>query len=67
METIFVRGMSCEHCRESVVEALSRVPGVVKVEVSLKEALTRLEVGPGYDRQAAQRAIELIGFEAGEP
>lgn len=33
-ETITVTGMSCEHCEESVEDALSAVPGVTSVEAN---------------------------------
>jgi copper chaperone len=41
-----IEGMSCGHCVSAVREALSKVPGVTKVDVSLdatKVGLARIE------------------------
>ena len=34
-KTLNVRGMTCGHCKASVTEALSKLPGVTSVDVDL--------------------------------
>lgn len=64
MITLEVKGMSCNHCVASVTEALSKVPGVTKVDVDLLAAKATI-VGE-FDVQAAKDAVAKIGFEPGE-
>ncbi len=65
MPTITVKGMSCEHCRRSVTEALGKVPGVLSVNVDLAAGSASWE-GPADKAtvDAAKKAVEAIGFEA---
>jgi len=42
-QTITVDGMSCEHCEQSVEEALATVEGVQSVEVDLDAAQATVE------------------------
>jgi len=58
-----IEGMTCNHCVKSVMDALSKVPGVEKVvEVSLE----RKEAVVSGDPQPALlvRAVQDAGFEA---
>ena len=65
MPTITVTGMSCDHCRRSVTEALSKLPGVSGVAVDLASGKASWQ---GDDSPAAlaaaKAAVEAIGFEA---
>lgn len=65
MPTITVKGMSCDHCRRSVTEALSKLPGVAAVTVDLSAATATWE-GPSDKNaiDAVKKAVENIGFEA---
>ncbi len=58
-----VRGMSCNHCRGSVEQALRGVPGVQEVLVSLEEGRARVS-GRGLDESRLLRAVRESGFEA---
>jgi copper ion binding protein len=60
-----VEGMHCNGCVRSVTGAVSRIPGVDKVDVSLADAQATV----AYDASAVQpaqivEAIQAAGFEA---
>lgn len=57
-----VEGMSCEHCAQSVVQALEAVPGVTGADVSLegRKADVRIE----SDAVSTDQLIEAVA-EAG--
>jgi copper chaperone len=64
---IAVDGMTCNGCVRSVTTAISRVPGVGKVDVSLAGKSATVE----YDAAATNpgaivSAIEAAGFDARE-
>ena len=58
---IEIEGMSCAHCTAAVERALSAVPGVTKVEVSLDPPVARVEGQAPTD--ALQAAVEEAGYE----
>ena len=60
--TYTVTGMTCEHCRASVLEEVSEVPGATSVEVDL--ATGRLVVEGDADPAAVVAAVEEAGYEA---
>ena len=60
--TYLVQGMTCEHCRASVTEEVSEVPGVASVDVDL--ATGRVTVtGDGVDAAAVRAAVHEAGYE----
>ncbi|UZP67442.1 cation transporter [Desulfovibrio mangrovi] len=66
MPSIKVQGMTCNHCKASVTEAVSKVPGVASVNVDLlKGEATWTENAP-VDVNAIRAAIENIGFDVPE-
>jgi copper ion binding protein len=63
--TLPVSGMTCQGCVASVTRALSRVPGVAKVDVSLPEEKASVEFDPAQTDVAALRAaVERAGFKS---
>ncbi len=64
MAAITVTGMSCEHCRRSVTEAISKVPGVsaVSVDLSTGKASWQGDESPAAV-EAARAAVRHIGFD----
>ena len=60
-----VEGMHCNGCVRSVTGAVSRLPGVEKVDVSLddKQATVAYDAGAVQPDQIV-KAIEAAGFEA---
>lgn len=61
MATVKIKGMSCQHCVESVTKALSSVPGISDVQVDLQrgEAYYRGDIAS----ETVKAAIEKVGFE----
>ncbi|NJB67383.1 copper chaperone [Desulfobaculum xiamenense] len=64
--SIEVKGMSCQHCVASVTKALSAVPGVKDLKVSLDDGRATFEEASPVDMDAVRKAIAAIGFEPGE-
>ena len=60
-----VRGMHCGGCVKSVTRAVSQVPGVQAVEVSLEKGAASVQYDAAAVAPAAiVAAIEAAGFEA---
>ena len=60
-----VRGMHCGGCVKSVTRAVSQVPGVQAVEVSLEKRAAAVQYDDAVVAPAAIiAAIEAAGFEA---
>lgn len=65
-KSIEVKGMSCGHCVASVTDALTKVPGVKDLKVSLEDGRATYEEESPVDVDALKKAITAIGFEAGD-
>ena len=65
MTTLRVPGMSCDHCKQSVTEALKKVPGVGRVEVDLKKKEVTVAHESRVSRATMVEAIQAAGFEIG--
>lgn len=64
-EKVFlIEGMRCNHCRSNLEEALTKLPGVEKVSVSLEEKQAIIS-GP-IDDAAVKQCIHDMGFEVNE-
>lgn len=64
-ETVLqVKGMMCEHCKKHVEDALLKVPGVERVEVSLKENSAKVYSNQEIDRNELINAVKDAGYEA---
>lgn len=60
-----VEGMHCAGCVKSVTGAVSKVPGVTRVDVSLAEKVAKVEFdAPKATPEAIVAAIEGAGFDA---
>jgi len=59
---ILIEGMHCNHCVESVKNALSKINGVSHVEVDLKKNIAVVDA-KNVDDDVLADAIEEIGFE----
>ena len=63
-----VAGMHCGGCVKSVTRAISELPGVQKVDVSLERKSATVEYdGTAVDVAAIVAAIDAAGFEASAP
>ncbi len=63
MPTIRIKGMSCEHCVQSVTKALAAIAGLSKVVVNLESGEARYEEEQPTDTAVIKKAIIQIGFE----
>jgi copper chaperone CopZ len=60
-----VVGMSCDHCRSSVLEEVQEIDGVRTVDLDLTNG--RLEVdGADVTREQISSAVKLAGYELDE-
>lgn len=59
--TLRIKGMSCNHCRTNVENAIARMPGVESVQVDLPSATA--VVRGHVDLASIRQAVEAIGFE----
>ena len=57
---LHITGMSCNHCRANVEQAIKAVPGVTSVEVNLTDA--QAIVYGTASPEAIRQAVESIGF-----
>lgn len=62
-KNIQIEGMNCNHCRTSVEKALSNIPGVTHVEVSLENKKAILEASEAVTDAMLKTAITQAGFE----
>lgn len=62
MDTIKIKGMSCQHCVGSVKKTLESIPGISQVNVDLEGAKATFE-NSGVDKKEIKAAISGIGFE----
>ncbi len=63
MQSIKVKGMSCEHCREAVSRAIKSVPGVSSVVVDLEKGEAHWTEADKLDTALVREAIRKVGFE----
>jgi len=63
---IEVSGMTCNHCRASVAQALNKVPGVTLVNVDLASGRATVTTGPEVVVGQLTAAIEAQGYGARE-
>lgn len=60
--TITVEGMSCEHCEQTIEEALQGVSGVSDIRVDREAESATIEGNP--DSAALVQAVEDADYEA---
>jgi copper chaperone len=61
--TYLVEGMSCDHCTVAVTGEVTKVHGVLGVEVDLASKLVRVH-GSEVDGAAVVAAIDEAGYDA---
>ena len=64
--TVGVAGMTCQNCVRHVTEALTEVPGVHSVTVSLEENSATLAVDEVFDPAHAAEALDEAGYTLSE-
>lgn len=65
MDSLKIKGMSCQHCVGSVKNALESIPGLSQVTVNLDNEEATFENDNAL-REEIRAAISKIGFEPGE-
>ena len=63
--SIVVQGMSCEHCRSSVVKGLQTIDGVKAVALDLSSGTGTVEVEEarlGALRDSVKHKVEELGY-----
>lgn len=66
METkvLKIEGMSCDHCKKAVTDALKEVAGVERVAVDLDAGKATVSYDPAKASEAAMKeAVEEAGYE----
>ena len=64
MPTLTVKGMSCNHCKQAVNQALEALPGVSDVTVDLEKGEATWKESQTLDIAEVKKAINKLGFEA---
>jgi copper chaperone len=62
-ERFEVRDMSCNHCVQSIRQAVAAVPGVHKVDVTLENKTVTVEHTPEVGSDTIVAAINDAGYE----
>ncbi len=62
-QTIFVNGMTCGHCVNSVTQELSKINGVKKVDIDLNTGKVEIDTNEKISRLKLEEAIEEAGYE----
>jgi copper ion binding protein len=63
--TLQVKGMTCNHCVNSVTRAMNETPGVTSASVDLKNGRATAE-GSDIDAEQMKKAIEGLGYTVTE-
>ncbi len=63
MQSLQIKGMSCQHCVQAVTEALEKLSGLQNISVNLEHGQASFENSENLDEQTIKNAIVQIGFE----
>ena len=59
-----VSGMTCDHCVRHVTDAISKVAGVLSVNVKLAEGIAVIESDSAINLEAVKEAVVAAGYSA---
>lgn len=62
-QTIFVSGMTCDHCKNAVTKELSKLSEVKKVEIDLTSGKIDIDTNTEIERARLEEAITEAGYE----
>jgi len=62
-KTIYIDGMSCNHCKMRVESTLKEMQGVTEAVVNLDGKLAEVELASDVDNAVITEAIDDIGFD----
>ena len=60
-----VKGMTCNHCKETVLDAINTCDGIKDVKINLESGQTYI-FGSGIDKKRIFKSINSVGFSIGE-
>jgi copper chaperone len=63
METVQVKGMTCNHCVMAVRKALEKIDGVYNVDVNLESGQARFEAQASADMKTVKKHMERSGYQ----
>lgn len=58
MKTLYIEGMMCEHCENSIKSALEKIPGVKVISVSHVTGTASVELSAPADDEKLKKAVE---------
>ena len=61
--TFTVTGMTCEHCRKAVIEAIRDIPGVDTVTVDFQSGSASVTASTPVDRADIAAAVRTAGHD----
>lgn len=63
-KTLTIEGMSCNHCKNAVENAVRSLPGIINAEVDLAAKLLKVEFDETKsDIDQVRAAVEDVGYE----
>jgi len=62
-KTIYIDGMSCNHCKMRVENTLKEMQGITEAVVNLDSKLAEVELTSDVDNAVITEAIDDIGFD----
>lgn len=63
IQTFVVKGMTCGHCVGSVTDEVTKLPGVVDVQVELSTGEVTVESDAPLDMSDVDAAVDEAGYE----
>jgi copper chaperone len=65
VDTVKIKGMSCNHCVMAVKKALDELPGVSNVNVNLEKGEATFEREGAVEKDLITKTIEKAGYAVG--
>jgi copper chaperone len=65
MESVKIKGMSCQHCVKAVKKALEEIEGISNVVVDLSTGEAAFDAAGPVDRDLIGEKIRKAGYELG--
>ena len=62
-EELRVKGMSCNHCVQSITEALKNLKNIKKVNIDLEKEIVEIEYRKNINLDEVKEIIEDLGFD----
>ena len=66
MKKIKVEGMSCQHCANTVTNALNALPGINNVRVNLENREVAFDAELGADMELVKETVRQAGYKVSE-